>query len=109
MTEVPLPLLLFFLSRRSGPARRIDSIVATIAYKQRERIRFTRVDIDERPDLAARYEVTSVPAVVILSRGEVVGRLDRVAKGPQLHRFIDSHLKTGQDMPVSPALPESAA
>ena len=47
------PLLVFFYSERSGPARRMESLLAHLARKERERMRFRRVDVDIRPDLAA--------------------------------------------------------
>ena len=50
----PTPLLVFFTSRRSGPARRMESLLAHIARKERDTLRVKRVDVDERPDLAKR-------------------------------------------------------
>ena len=46
------PLLVFFSHARSGPARRMESLLAHIARKERTRLRVTRVDVDDRPDLA---------------------------------------------------------
>ena len=51
------PLLVFFTSSRSGPARRMDSTLAHLARKERDRLRVTRVDIEERPELGGTFGV----------------------------------------------------
>ena len=66
MTE-NLPLLVFFTSRRSGPARRMESLLAHIARKDRGRLRVTKVDVDDRPELAERFKVR--PGAVACARG----------------------------------------
>ena len=42
------PLLVFFTSERSGPARRMESLLAHLARKERTRLRISRVDVDSR-------------------------------------------------------------
>ena len=65
MNELAPPLLVFFTSRRSGPARRMESLLAHIARKKRHALEVKRVDIDERPDLAERFRVSEVPALAL--------------------------------------------
>ena len=45
------PLLVFFSSAQSGPSRRMESLVAHIARKERDRLRVIQVDVDQRADL----------------------------------------------------------
>ena len=46
------PLLVFFTSERSGPARRMESLLAHLARKERTRVRVMRVDVEAQPELA---------------------------------------------------------
>jgi thioredoxin len=62
------PLLVFFTSERSGPARRMESLLAHLARKERRRLRITRIDIDKQPDLAERFKVESIPTLVLVKR-----------------------------------------
>ena len=87
-----LPLLIFFTSARSGPARRMESVLAHIARKERERLRIVRVDVDEQPDLAARFRVTSVPALVVVKGKRVVDRIDGRASAPKIDAMLERHL-----------------
>src|SRR5204863_4150568 len=53
------PLLVFFTSERSGPARRMESLLAHLARKERTRVRVMRVEIDDQPELAQKFRVTT--------------------------------------------------
>ena len=86
------PLLLFFRAERSGQARRMDSLVAHLARKERARLRVAVVDVDERPDLARRFGVRGVPALVLVKERRVAGRLDGRASAPKIERMLEPHL-----------------
>jgi thioredoxin 1 len=85
-------LLLFFSSASSGPARRMDSLVAHVARKERKNLRVARVDVNERPDLAEQFQVAAAPALVLIKSGRVVGRLEGRASASMLERMLEPHL-----------------
>ena len=45
-----VPILLFFTASTSGPARRMESLLAHLARKERSRVRVARIDTAEAPD-----------------------------------------------------------
>ena len=94
MPDVPngQPLLVFFTSRRSGPARRMESLIAHIARKERGALRVKKVDVDERPDVAERFRVEEVPALALVKEKRVVARLDGRSTAPKIESMIDPHL-----------------
>jgi thioredoxin-like negative regulator of GroEL len=85
-------LLIFFTSRRSGPARRMESLLAHIARKEREHLAVKKVDVDERPDIADRFRVAAVPALALVQNNRVVARLDGRVTTPRIEEMLDSHL-----------------
>ena len=87
------PMLVFFWSERSGPARRMESLLAHLARKERARLIVKRVDVEERPDLAARFRVEQVPTIVLVKDKRVVGRLEGRASAPRIERLLDAHLE----------------
>ena len=97
MAAETTPLLVFFRSEQSGPARRMDSLIAHFTRKERGRLRVTVVDVDERPELAERFRVATVPTLVLVSGREVVGRLEGRVSAPKITRLLEPHL------PPSPA------
>jgi thioredoxin-like negative regulator of GroEL len=92
MSDDALPMLVFFSSRTSGPARRMESLLAHIARKERERLRVTRIDIEARPDLAQRFRVETVPTIVLVKDKRAVGRIEGRASAPRIARLLDEHL-----------------
>jgi thioredoxin 2 len=88
----PLPMLVFFTRSTSGPARRMESLLAHIARKERDRLRVTRVDADEHPRLLEKFAVEEVPSLVLVIDQRVVDRVDGRANMPQIERLIEQHL-----------------
>jgi thioredoxin len=86
-------LLVFFTSQRSGPARRMESLLAHIARKEREDLDVKKVDVEERPDIAARFGVDCVPALRLVKNRRVVAHLDGRVTTPEIEEMLDSHLR----------------
>ena len=92
MSHEAQPLLVFFTHARSGPARRMESLLAHIARKERERLRVTRVDVDDRPDLAERFSVDEVPTLVLVKDKRAVARMAGRASAPRIEQMLERHL-----------------
>jgi thioredoxin-like negative regulator of GroEL len=90
------PLLVFFTSQRSGPARRMESLLAHIARKERAALRVRKVDVDERPDVARRFRVAEVPSLALVKGKKVVARLEGRSTAPKIESMIDDHLHDGK-------------
>lgn len=88
-----LPMLVFFCSRRSGPARRMESLLAHLARKEKERVRIRRVDVDDNPELAERFEITVIPTLVLVDGKRALGRIEGRASAPRIGRLLAEHLE----------------
>jgi len=86
------PLLVFFCSTRSGPARRMESLLAHLARKERARLRVLRVDVEEQPELAERFRVAAVPTLVLVKGKRVVDRLEGRVSQPRIESMLAPHL-----------------
>jgi thioredoxin 1 len=86
------PLLVFFGTNQSGPARRMESLVAHLARKERTRLRVTQVDIDEQPELAEHFQVKTVPTLALVKDRRVVDRLEGRVSAPLIERMLEPHL-----------------
>jgi thioredoxin len=87
------PLLVFFSSERSGPARRMESSLAHLARKERTRLRVMRVDIDEQPDLVTRFRIADVPTLVLVKGKRAVDRIEGRASAPAIETMLAPHLE----------------
>ena len=86
------PLLVFFWSERSGPARRMESLLAHLARKERARLRVRRVDVDASPELAERFRIEVVPTLVLVKEKQAVARLDGRTSAPRIEAMLEQHL-----------------
>ncbi len=86
------PLLIFFRSMRSGPARRMESLLAHLERKERTRLKVRLVDVDEQGKLAERFRVTTVPTLVLVKDKRVVGRLEGRVSAPRIEELLEPHL-----------------
>jgi thioredoxin 2 len=92
MPDDTRPMLVFFCSQQSGPARRMESLLAHLARKERHRLRIRRVDVDDNPALAERFRVEIVPTLVLVVGKRAVGRLDGRASAPRIEALLEQHL-----------------
>ena len=88
----PTPTLLFFTQETSGPARRMESLLAHLARKERERLRISRIDVAASPEWADRLSVTRVPTLVLVKDRRPVERLEGRVSAPQIERMLAPYL-----------------
>src|SRR5438105_1141159 len=79
-----------------GPARRMESLLAHIARKERDTLRVKKVDVDERPDLAKRFRVAQVPSLALVKGRRVVARLEGRSTAPKIESLLDSHVRENE-------------
>ena len=92
------PLLAFFTEPTSGPARRMESLLAHLARKERGRLRVTRVDVGEKPNVALRLNVDTVPTLLLIKDNRVVGRLEGRVSAPRIERLLEQHLEASGEV-----------
>ncbi len=92
MSDDSRVLLVFFSSERSGPARRMESLLAHLARKERTRLRVMRVDVEQQPEVAQRFKVTDVPTLVLVKGRHVVDRIEGRVSAPRIETMLEPHL-----------------
>jgi thioredoxin 1 len=85
-------LLVFFSALRSGPARRMDSLLAHFARKERHRLQVAQVDVEEQPELAEQFKVETVPTIVLVKDKRAVARLEGKVNAAEIEELVEEHL-----------------
>ena len=67
------PVLLDFFAVWCGPCKMISPILDEIA-EEREDIKVCKVNVDEEPELAARYQVSSIPSLFVIKDGQITNQ-----------------------------------
>lgn len=66
------PVLVDFYATWCGPCRMLAPVLEQLAAEFAGRITFAKVDVDAAPELAARYQITGVPTLLLFQNGRVV-------------------------------------
>ena len=66
-------VLLDFFASWCGPCKMLAPILDEIA-EEREDIKVCKVDVDQEPELAAQYQVVSIPTLFVIEKGQVVNQ-----------------------------------
>ena len=88
----PEPVLVDFWAEWCGPCKLIAPILEEIAAEQAGSIRIAKVNVDEAPDLARRFEVMSIPTLILFDAGVPAKRMVGAKGKPQLLKELADYL-----------------
>lgn len=90
--ESVLPVLVDFWAPWCGPCRQIAPILEELAKEYEGQVRVVKVDVQEHPEVAAKFGIRSIPTLKTFKAGQEVGSQVGAAGKAQLASLIDQAL-----------------
>ncbi len=83
------PVVVDFYAPWCGPCKMVTPLLEQFAGELVGRLKFAKANVDDTPNLAARFEITGVPTLVLFRGGEAVDRVVGFPGPRQLKAWLD--------------------
>jgi thioredoxin 1 len=86
------PVVVDFWAEWCGPCKMIAPILAEIATEQAGKVRVAKLNVDDNPDVARRFDVMSIPTLIVFKDGQPAKRMIGAKGKGQLLQELDEFL-----------------
>ena len=81
-----------FWAEWCGPCKALGPTIDALSDQYAGRVKVFKLNVDENPDLAMKYQITSIPAMKVFNKGEVettiIGAKPKVALEADLAKYL---------------------
>ena len=91
------PVLVDFWAEWCGPCKMIAPILDVVAEDYKNRLRVVKLNLDENPQIPAKYNIRSIPTLLLFKDGAVDAQQVGAVSKAQLESFLNEHLPSSED------------
>ena len=84
------PVVVDFWAEWCGPCRMIAPALEELAGSFGEKVKIVKLNVDENPQVAAKYGIMSIPTLMIFKNGEMASRQVGAAPKQRLEQWINT-------------------
>lgn len=87
-------VLVDFWAEWCGPCRTLGPIVEKVAEMGRDELDVYKVNVDDYPELAQRFDIRGIPALLLFKEGQLVERIVGVQPAAVIHGIAQQHVSS---------------
>ena len=86
------PVLVDFWAEWCGPCKRLAPTVDALAGDYAGKVTIGKLNVDENPNTAIKFQIRGIPALLLFKGGQVVESVVGLAQKDDLKKVIDKHI-----------------
>ena len=90
--QADTPVLLDFWAEWCGPCKMIAPVLEEIATEFKDKVRIVKLNIDENPQTPPKFNIRSIPTLLLFKQGSVAAQQVGAVSKAQLASFLGQHL-----------------
>ena len=92
-----VPVLVDFWAPWCGPCRMVSPAVERVGQERAGSLKVVKLDVDQAPALAQRFEIKGIPLLMIFKDGAEADRLVGAVSVDQLRRWLEPHYEPSRE------------
>tara|TARA_B100000686_G_scaffold226558_1_gene233823 strand:- start:20247 stop:20567 length:321 start_codon:yes stop_codon:yes gene_type:complete len=86
------PIIVDFWAEWCGPCKQIGPILEEISEEYKEKIKIGKLDVDENPEVAGKYQIRGIPTMMLFNNGSLIDTKVGMSSKNDLINWIDQHI-----------------
>ena len=82
------PILVDFWAEWCGPCKMLTPVLEQLSKEWSDKITIIKVNTDEKPELAGRYNITGIPTMILFKNGQEAKRVSGALSLPQIKSYF---------------------